>query len=206
MLFYYATRDGQSGRIAQRIADRLRERGITASPENLATAAPSPAQLRAAPLLVLVAAIRYGNHLPEARLLLEVYSALSSPPPLVFVSVNLTARKPGKDTPEGNVYLRKTIARYRLRPLAAAAIAGRLDYSLYGWFDRTMIRGIMLLTGGPTDIRARIEYTDWNAVDAFASKVAGLVRHRKAISPAMAQEPDGDEEQQHQSDPDQHEA
>src|SRR5690348_4572822 len=120
MLLYYATRDGQSRRIAERIADRLRERGIAASPENLATSVPAPAQLGAAPLLVLIAAIRYGKHLPEARRLLDAYAALSSPPPLVFVSVNLTARKPGKDTPEGNVYLRKTIVRYRLRPLAAA--------------------------------------------------------------------------------------
>jgi menaquinone-dependent protoporphyrinogen oxidase len=172
MLFYYATRDGQSGRIAERLAERLREGGIAAAPENLAAAMPSPAQLGAAPLLIVVAAIRYGKHLSEVQRLLEMCSALPSPPPLVLVSVNLTARKPGKDTPEGNVYLRKTIARYRLRPLAAAAIAGRLDYSLYGWFDRTMIRFIMLLTGGPTHRGARVEYTDWAKVDAFAGRIA----------------------------------
>ena len=172
MLFYYATRDGQSRRIAERLAEGLRTHGIAASPEDVAGVMPSPARLGAAPLVVLVAAIRYGKHLPEARRLLELYSDLPSPPPLVFASVNLTARKPGKDTPEGNLYLRKTIAHYRLRPIAAAAIAGRLDYSKYGWFDRTMIRCIMLLTGGPTDPRARVEYTDWAKVDAFAERIA----------------------------------
>ena len=172
MLFYYATRDGQSRRVAERIAARLRERGIAAAAEDLAAAAPSPAQLGGAPLLVLVAAIRYGRHLPEARRLLQTISALPSAPPLVFASVNLTARKPGKDTAEGNAYLRKAIGRYRLRPVLAAAIAGRLDYARYGWFDRQMIRFIMLLTGGPTDVRTRVEYTDWDAVDAFAAKVA----------------------------------
>src|SRR5215472_4975974 len=122
MLFYYATRDGQSRRIAERIAARLHERGIPAAPQDLATA--PPPDLGEAPLLVLVAAIRYGKHLPEAQRLLETYSALPSPPPLVFASVNLTARKPGKDTPDGNVYLRKAIARYRLRPLLAARSRG----------------------------------------------------------------------------------
>ncbi len=172
MLFYYATRDGQSRRIAERIAARLRERGIAATPQDLAATAASPAQVSAAPLVVLVAAIRYGKHLPEAQRLLEAYTALPSPPPLVFASVNLTARKPGKDTQEGNVYLRKAIARHRLRPVLAAAIAGRLDYSRYRWFDRQMIRFIMLLTGGPTDVRARVEYTDWEKVDAFAGRIA----------------------------------
>jgi menaquinone-dependent protoporphyrinogen oxidase len=174
MLFFYATRDGQSRRIAERIAARLRERGIAAAPQDLATVAPSPAQLGGAPLLILVAAIRYGKHLPEAQRLLEAYSSSPSPPPLVFASVNLTARKPGKDTQEGNAYLRTAIARHRLRPVLAAAIAGRLDYSLYRWFDRQMIRFIMLLTGGPTDVRTRVEYTDWEKVDKLAWQIAEL--------------------------------
>jgi menaquinone-dependent protoporphyrinogen oxidase len=174
MLLYYATRDGQSRRIAERIATCLQERGIAAAPADLAMTAPSPARLSATPLLVLVAAIRYGRHLPEARRLLEMVAALASPPPLVFASVNLTARKAGKDTPEGNVYLRKAIARHRLRPALAMAVAGRLDYSLYRWFDRQMIRCIMLLTGGPTDVRARVEYTNWTAVEAFAERIAIL--------------------------------
>jgi menaquinone-dependent protoporphyrinogen oxidase len=176
MLFYYATRDGQSRRIAERIAVRLRERGIAAAPLDLAGAAPTAAQIGGAPLVVLVAAIRYGKHLPEALRFLEAYSTLQSSPPLVFASVNLTARKPGKDTPEGNAYLRKAIVRHRLRPVLAAAIAGRLDYARYRWFDRQMIRFIMKLTGGPTDVRTRVEYTDWEKVDAFAGRIAESLR------------------------------
>lgn len=176
MLFYYATRDGQSRRIAERIAVCLRERGIAVTAQDLAMAAPDAAELERAPLLVLVAAIRYGRHLPEANRLLAVYRGLPMRPPLVFASVNLTARKPGKDTPEGNSYLRKAIARYRLAPVLATAIAGRLDYSLYRSFDRQMIRFIMLLTGGPTDPGARVEYTDWRKVDELAKRIAELCR------------------------------
>ena len=175
MLLYYATRDGQSRRIALRIAERLFERRIAARADDLAAALPSPDVLARAPLIVLVAAIRYGRHLPEAVRLLEMYEAWPAPPPLVFASVNLTARKPGKDTAAGNAYLRKTIARHRLSPALATAIAGRLDYSLYGWFDRTMIRLIMQLTGGPTSLDARVEFTDWDKVDAFAAAIAELM-------------------------------
>jgi len=91
MLFYYATRDGQSQRIAERIGKRLRERGVAATPEDLAVATPAAANLAQAPLLVLVAAIRYGWHLPEANRLLTIYRELQAPPPLVFASVSRTS-------------------------------------------------------------------------------------------------------------------
>jgi menaquinone-dependent protoporphyrinogen oxidase len=93
----------------------------------------------------------------------------------VLASVNLTARKPGKDTAEGNVYLRKLIARNSLSPVLATAFAGRLDYPRYGLFDKTMIRFIMLVTGGPTDPASVVEYTRWDKVDAFAGEIAGIL-------------------------------
>ncbi len=174
MQLYYATRDGQSRRIAERIAGRLAERGIPALPQGLAAALPVPQKLAEARLVTVVAAVRYGRHLPEAEQFLAIYRTLRAPPPLVFLSVNLTARKPGKDTAEGNVYLRRSIARRRLAPALALAIAGRLDYARYGWLDRQAIRFIMMLTGGPTDPRTSIEYTAWNVVDDVALRIAEL--------------------------------
>jgi menaquinone-dependent protoporphyrinogen oxidase len=174
MEIFYATRDGHSRRIAQRIADRLADRGICVSPQDLAGALPAPPSLEAAGLVVVVAAVRYGRPLPEADQLLASYRALRDPPPLVLLSVNLTARKPVKDTVEGNVYLRKSIARHRLVPALALAIAGRLDYSRYGWLDRQLIRFIMKLTGGPTDPTACVDFTPWDVVDDVALRIAAL--------------------------------
>ena len=139
-------------------------------------ARPTPEDLTAASLIVLVAAVRYGKHLPEADQFLTTYRSLVSPPPLALASVNLTARKPEKTTATGNAYLRKTIARHRLAPTLAVAFAGRLDYQRYNWRDRQIIRFIMLLTGGPTAPRTRVEYTSWQAVDEFAARIEELRR------------------------------
>jgi menaquinone-dependent protoporphyrinogen oxidase len=174
MLLVYATRDGQSRRIAAHIAARLAEAGISADPRDLAVAFPAADDLARSRLIVLVAAVRYGRHLPEAERFVAAYRVLAAPAPLVFVSVNLTARKPGKDTPTGNPYLRKSIVRHRLTPVLAAAVAGRLDYPRYGWLDRQVIRLIMKMTGGPTDPRACVEFTAWPAVDAIAARIAEL--------------------------------
>jgi len=135
---------------------------------------PAPADLAAASVVVFVAAVRYGKHLPEADRFLAAYGSLPSPPPLALASVNLTARKPAKTTATGNAYLRKVIARHHLAPAVAVAFAGRLDYRGYSWLDRQIIRFIMLLTRGPTDPDTRIEYTSWPAVDEFAARIAEL--------------------------------
>ena len=87
---YYATRDGQSRRIAEHVSRRLAERGIVATPQDLAVT--SAAGLTQASLVVLVAAVRYGRHLPEADRFMASYGSLHSPPPLALASVNLTAR------------------------------------------------------------------------------------------------------------------
>jgi menaquinone-dependent protoporphyrinogen oxidase len=172
---FYATHDGHSRSVAARIAERLAAGGLHATVRDLAQAAPSPDELAGAPLVLLVAAVRYGRHLPETGRFLAIYGKLSAPPPLALASVNLTARKPDKRTAETNPYLRKLIAGSPVKPAAAAAIAGRLDYPRYRWWDRQIIRLIMWLTGGPTDPNTCVVYTSWSAVDEFASQLVELV-------------------------------
>jgi menaquinone-dependent protoporphyrinogen oxidase len=171
---YYASRDGQSQRIAEHISRSMAAAGVLAAPQDVANM--RPADLVAASVIVLVAAVRYGRHLPEAERFLAQYGLLASPPPLALASVSLVARKAGKTTAAGNPYLRKAIARHRLAPALAEAFAGRLEYRRCGWLDRQIIRFIMLVTGGPTDPDTCVEFTSWPAVDEFATKVAGLHR------------------------------
>src|SRR6266540_3024 len=79
LLAFYATRDGQSRRIAAHIVDRLAERGIPAIAQDLAAASPPPADLARASLVLVVASVRYGRHLPEAVRFLASYATLASP-------------------------------------------------------------------------------------------------------------------------------
>ncbi len=170
-LICFASRDGHAKAIAERVGDRL-----SLAAELVDTAALSEDEAIAAacvgrPVVALVAAVRYGRHLPPAERFLTIYRNLVTAPPLALASVNLTARKPAKRSPTTNPYLKKLIARHRLAPAAAATFAGRLDYPRYRWFDRQMIRFIMALTGGPTDGTSVVDYTDWASVDAFAGAV-----------------------------------
>jgi menaquinone-dependent protoporphyrinogen oxidase len=175
---YAVSYDGQAARIAERVAQRVEATGHPVSFTVLGKGEVVPAEIETAGVVVLIAAIRYGFHLPAAHRLLAAYKALANPPPLGLATVCLTARKPNKQTPETNVYLRKLINRKNLTPAVATAIAGKLNYPRYSWLDRTLVRMIMKITGGPTDGTSVIEYTDWDQVNAFADQVAALAAGR----------------------------
>ena len=184
MKIFYATHDGQTKRIAERIAQGLEDAGVPACAIDIAKDFPDPSLLTEA--AILAAAVRYGRHLPVADRFLALYASLPEPrPPLVLASVSLTARKPGRDGPDDNPYLRRWLKKRNLAPELVTAFAGRLDYPRYDWLDRCIIRLIMKMTGGPTDPGVQIEFTDWDKVDAFARAIAA----RFASTPVSEEAP-----------------
>jgi menaquinone-dependent protoporphyrinogen oxidase len=54
--------------------------------------------------------------------------------------------------------------------------AGELDYQRYGPFDRYAVRLIMWLNKGPTDLKTKTEFTNWDEVERFAGRVDALAR------------------------------
>ena len=94
--------------------------------------------------------------------------------PSAFYSVNLVARKPEKRTPQTNSYARKFLMNSQWRPDRCAVIAGALRYPRYRWYDRFMIKLIMKMSGGETDTRKEVVYTDWEQVANFAREIAHL--------------------------------
>ncbi len=172
----FASHDGHTRSIARHIADRLASAGLAAETLDLAGNRPAAEILAGTTLMVVVAAVRYGRHLAPAQRFLEAYRTHPNAPPLALASVNLTARKPEKQTADTNPYLKKLITRLDLHPTTTAVFAGQLDYPKYGWLDRQMIRLIMYLSGGPTDGTSTIDYTDWASVDAFADAIMAAVQ------------------------------
>ena len=124
--------------------------------------------------VVIGASIRYGKHRPRVLEFVDRHRALLEALPSAFFSVNIVARKAEKSSPQTNPYLRKFLRQSAWCPREVAVFAGRLDYPKYRFLDRLMIRLIMKITGGPTDPKTVIEYTDWPAVDAFARRISAL--------------------------------
>lgn len=172
VLIAYSTVDGHTRVICERLRKQLAETGhaVTLTSLNDAT----EADLRRSGKVVLGASIRYGKHRPEVYRFIGRNKSLLEQKPSALFSVDLVSRKAGKDTVEGNPYLRRLTRRTRWQPRHAAVFAGKLDYRKYSARDRAIIRFIMWLTGGPTDPSACVEFTNWGQVRAFGERVAAM--------------------------------
>lgn len=172
ILFLYSTVDGHTLEICRRLRALAEEGGH----EGTLAVLEEHADIDLAPFdkVVVGASIRYGRHRPQVAAFMRARRRALEAKPSAFFSVNIVARKPAKNTPETNPYVVKFLRQIGWRPPLAAVFAGKLDYPKYGFWDRQIIRFIMLLTRGPTDPAAVVDFTDWAQVDAFGRSVSAL--------------------------------
>jgi menaquinone-dependent protoporphyrinogen oxidase len=176
-LLLYSTVYGLSKQICERIQDGLRRRGQQAEVAPLAAAAVDPAAFDA---IVIGASIKHGKHHPSVLEFIRRHKALLDGKPSALFSVNLVARKPAKNTPQTNPYLKRLLAKSPWQPKLTGVFAGELDYSRYGPIDKHMMRFVMWINKGPTDFNTRVQFTNWDEVERFAGEVAALADSRGA--------------------------
>ena len=172
ILVLYSTVDGHTLRICERLRELVQSRGHRVTLASLD--APAGVRPDAFDKVVIGASIRYGKHRPNVAEFMRANAKLLSAKPAAFFSVNIVARKPNKNTPQTNPYVRKFLRQLPWRPRVLAVFAGKLDYPRYGFWDRQIIRFIMLLTKGPTDPKTVVEFTDWQQVERFAQLVSDM--------------------------------
>ena len=168
----YASTDGHTKKICERL--RALIEADANQVELVSIDAACGADLAAFDKVVIGASIRYGRHNPLVIEFVNANAQALDSKPSAFFSVNIVARKPQKNRPETNPYVRKFLQQSRWHPNHLDVFAGKLDYPRYGVVDRMMIRTIMWMTQGPTDPRTVVEFTDWNRVEAFAQQVATM--------------------------------
>jgi menaquinone-dependent protoporphyrinogen oxidase len=172
ILLLYSSTDGHTLKICGRLRHVIERQGHVVTLVSVDDAA--QVNLAAFDAIVIGASIRYGRHSKTVMDFIQRHAPLLDSKPNAFFSVNIVARKPDKNQPDTNPYLRKFLRQIAWRPRALAVFAGKLDYPRYRFFDRWMIRLIMLMTKGPTDPTAVIEFTDWQQVEAFGQRIGTL--------------------------------
>lgn len=176
ILIAYSTVDGHTRGISERLKAQLEPLGHGVTLASLGSRPPAADKFDA---VVIGASIRYGKHRPHVYEYIARYREALEARPSAFFSVNVVARKRGKDRPDGNPYVKAFLKETPWRPALLDVFAGKIDYRRYGFLDREIVRLIMLITGGPTQRDACVEFTDWSRVEAFGRKVAGLAARIK---------------------------
>ncbi|BDY05150.1 menaquinone-dependent protoporphyrinogen IX dehydrogenase [Ferrimonas sp. YFM] len=168
-LIAYSTDKGQTLKICNKIKTQLEGCGEVVSLHNLAE---GDVDLARFDKILIGASIKHGKHAHRVFKFIKEKQPQLEQKPSGFFSVSLVARKPGKDSAETNPYMQAFLKRISWTPDFMEVFGGMVDYQRYNFFDRHIIRFIMRITKGPTNLDACIEYTDWDKVDRFSQRVA----------------------------------
>ena len=168
----YSTVDGHTLEICERLQEIAQAEGHEAVLVELTPEAVP--DLSVFDKIVIGASIRYGKHRPEVARLIESSIEILETKPSAFFSVNAVARKPEKRDPDTNPYVRKFFRSISWRPKVVGIFGGKIDYSRYRFWDKTMIRFIMWMTHGPTAADTNVDFTDWDEVATFGRRICEM--------------------------------
>ena len=122
--------------------------------------------------IVIGASVRYGYHRKNVYKFIQQNIEKLDKVKTAFFSLNLTARKPEKSTPETNPYVIKFLKKVKWDPTVKEVFAGRLDYPSLDTLNKLAILFIMFITNGPKDTSKTYELTDWKKVDNLIKSIS----------------------------------
>lgn len=172
ILIIYSTTDGHTREICRRLCQVIEQQDHRVT---LISIDDEPGvDLEQFDKIILGASIRYGKHHKQVYDFIKRNEQLLDSRPNAFFSVNVVARKPEKNQPETNPYLKKFLKQISWQPKELAVFAGKIDYKKYRFLDRQMIRLIMWITKGPTYPETVIEFTNWKQVETFGRLISNM--------------------------------
>lgn len=172
ILILFSTTDGHTQKISLRIQQVVKDHGNEVTLESIENA--HRYDLHLFDKIIIGASIRYGKHSPIVYKFINHNMQLLNSKPNAFFSVNVVARKPEKNKPETNPYFKIFLKQISWKPKRSAVFAGKINYSLYSFWDRSIIRLIMWITKGPTDPNTNIEFTNWEDVEEFGNIISEM--------------------------------
>ena len=168
-LIIYSSTDGQTKKICEVIRENFNNKEFV---EILPLEDAFHLNINNYDQIILGASIRYGNYKSNLFKFIKYNIKILETKKNAFFSVNVVARKNEKNTPDTNPYINKFLKKTNWRPKKIEVFAGKVDYPNYNLFNKLVIRLIMFITKGPTDISHSYEFTDWAKVKKFSKELS----------------------------------
>ncbi|MGD8429013.1 MAG: flavodoxin domain-containing protein [Ectothiorhodospiraceae bacterium] len=181
ILIFYASTEGQTRKIAQFIAWRLRQSGHEGEVFDVQSvdAAFSFAGIDG---VLVGGSVHYGRHQKTLETFLRRHRDVLQRLPCGFFSVSGAAGDPGKQgKDEAHGFAARLLRRVDWKPVDIALFAGAIRYTRYNPIKRWVMRRIAASRGRGTDTRRDYEYTDWDAVGRFADQFVAMVEEGRAV-------------------------
>ena len=173
VLLVYGTTEGQTRKIVERIAERIREHGSKVELVD-STTLPQNRSVRDYDAIVVAASVHQHRHQRSVTHFVKANLDQLKEKPTAFVSVSLAAAFE-EDRQEAQEYVDQFCAETGWRPTETVLVAGALLYTQYDFLKRQIMKFILWKGGGPTDADRDYEFTDWGALSAFADSFVEMI-------------------------------
>ena len=175
ILILYGSIEGQTQKIAERIAEVLRSKGqqVTTESGKQLPADFSPDPYDAA---IIGGAIHIGKYPKYLKNFVTNHRDWLNTVPSAFYTVCLAVHSQRAESKqEALQYGPDFLAQTGWQPKLSATFAGAVRYTQYNFITRFIMKRISKKEGGSTDTSRDHEYTDWEAVERFADEFGALL-------------------------------
>ena len=172
----YATTDGQTRRIAERLVSALWAHELTSDAFEVASQEAAAIDWTRVRGVVVGASVHIQRHQPRAHWFVAEHLEELRRVPSAFFSVSLRAASWNDDERAAARRIAEAFADHEgWKPSMVATFAGRLAYTQYGFFTRRLVRRMARKEGVPADMTRDYELTNWTKVDRLALALAAVI-------------------------------
>lgn len=164
-LCLYSSRFGQGYRVSRLIEEKCQNYDVELI--NIEEVNIDHKTIMGHDMIIIVASIRYGYFHKKVREFIQLNRDVLTEKKTLFLPISLVARNPERRTLEKNRYVREFLENNQWVPTNVKIVPGALLYSRYNFFDKHMMKLIMHITKGETDVTKDIDYMDWDALESF---------------------------------------
>ena len=165
VLISFATTEGQTLKIAERISLQIRERGHEVNLYDTASMTDVP-EVAAFDAMIVAASVHEEHHQDSAVNFAAAHLDQLICKPSAFVSVSLSAAMPNGQA-EAQHYVDRFIAATGWSPAKALLLGGALRWSECDYFQRQVLKHILLKDDVNPGEDFNHEFTDWEALQSF---------------------------------------
>lgn len=172
VLVIYASTEGHTKKIAEYIAQKLRDEHHEVELVSGNNMNNEP-KLETFDGLIIGASVHMGTHPENLKIFAKQHIDVLKQKQTAFFSVCMMARNPlPEKQQEARKYVQDFIKETGWEPNIHQIFAGAIKYSKYGFLMKMVMKRIAKKEGADTDTSKDYEYTDWNAVTEFANRFA----------------------------------
>jgi len=170
VLIVYGSKEGQTAKIVERIAQLIRNRGLNATTYSVKDMHVDFAT-DAFDAAILGGSIHMGHYPTHLReFVIKHRNWLNKVPSAFFTVCMAIQSKNAREREEAGKYGERFIETTHWHPALLDTFAGAVKYTQYDFITRFIMKMITKREGGSTDTSHDHEYTDWDAVARFTNR------------------------------------